>query len=130
MLILLIGTGSLALYQVKTTQDDLDETTGSVDRMDGEVRLAQHEQALFYTIASDVLRLAPKDPNADQVAVHFNLRRLQAAQPELLSPNAFPDMDATNAPTEESGPATNAAPVQPGQATNAAPANLPGPAGK
>ena len=81
MLIFLVGAGSLALYQVMAMEDQLDEITQSIDKMDGKVKRAQYEKAKFYAIARDVLSLAPKDPNAEQVAVDFKLRQLQAAQP-------------------------------------------------
>ena len=89
MLILLFGSGTLALYQVMTLEDRLDEVTRAIDQMDGKVKWAQREKAKFYALARDMLRLAPKDPNAEQIVVYFKLKELQAAQPEL--------MDLTNA---------------------------------
>jgi hypothetical protein len=130
LLILLIGSGAFALYQVIAMQDQLDEATYAIDQMDGKVKRAQYEKAKFYAIANDVLRLAPKDANADQVAVYFNLRQLQAAQPELLSSSAPSDMAVANAAPGQPAAATNFAPAQPSQATNVAPAPSPGPAAK
>ncbi len=119
MLIFLVGAGSLALYQVMAMEDQLDEITQSIDKMDGKVKRAQYEKAKFYAIARDVLSLAPKDPNAEQVAVDFKLRQLQAAQPALMSLNA-----ATPAPPTLVQPTgyTNSAPAPAPPSTNAAPA--------
>ena len=117
MLVFLFGSGALALYQVMALEDKLDEVTRAVDQMDEKVKLAQHEKAMFYTLARDVLRLAPKDPNAEQVVVEFKLRQLQAAQPALMALSTPPT-------------ATNDAPAQPLASTNAAPLNSPGPPAK
>jgi hypothetical protein len=88
--------------------------------MDPKVKLAQYERSKFYMMASDVLRLAPRDPNADQVATLFGLRQLQADKPELMNANAPSDLPTTSA-LDESTAATNAAPVDSSSATNAAP---------
>jgi len=128
MLILLLGYGTLAIYQVMAMEDQLDEVTRAIDQMDGKVKRAQYEKGKFYAMARDVLRLAAKDPNADQVAVHFKLRQLQAVQPALMSLSAepAPGTDTAAPPTA----VTNAAPVAPSGATNAAPAEAPVPAAK
>jgi hypothetical protein len=115
-------------------EDQLDEVTRAVDHMDGRVKWAQYEKAKFFSMAKDVLRLAPKDPNAEQIVVDFKIRQLQAALPVLMdlttpstpaTTNAAPDM--TNAAPAQPAAATNSAPVQPSQATNAAPGHLPSP---
>jgi hypothetical protein len=129
MLIFLLGAGSLALYQVMTLEDRWDEVTQTIDKLDPQVKRGQYEKAKFYAIAREVLRLAPKDPNADQVAVYFKLRQLQEAQPELMSLNT-----ATDAATDTS---TNALPAPPtvltnatSAVTNAAPTQTPVPAAR
>jgi hypothetical protein len=122
MLIFLVGSGALALYQVMAMQDQMDEANHAMDQMDGKIKRAAYEKAKFYAIAGDVLRLAPKDPNADQVAAYFKLQQLQAAQPELMSPDVPLNMAATSAAPEQPAAPTNLPPVQPPQATNAAPA--------
>src|SRR5882672_1747210 len=76
MLVFLFGAGSLAVYQVMALQDQLDSVTRAVDLMDGKVKHAQHEQNMFYGLARDVLRLAPRDPNAEQIVVDFKIRQL------------------------------------------------------
>jgi hypothetical protein len=120
MLILLLGMGAHEVYQVMSMEEQLDVTTQNVDRMDPKVKLAQYERSKFYMMASDVLRLAPRDPNADQVATLFGLRQLQADKPELMNANAPSDLPTTSA-LDESTAATNAAPVDSSSATNAAP---------
>ena len=100
-------------------EDQLDEVTRAVDKMDASVKHAQYEKAKFYALAKDVLRLAPKDTNAEQIVVDFKLRQLQAAQPALM------DLTTPSAPAT-----TNAAPVEPSQATNAAPVVSPSPTAK
>ena len=127
MLILLIGSGTLALYQVMALEDQLDEVTGAIDHMDGKVKWAQYEKDKFFAMAKDVLRLAPKDPNAEQVVVDFKIRQLQAAQPVLmdLSMPSAPPTPTPNAAPEQPAAATNSAPIQPSQATNAASGHLP-----
>lgn len=94
MFILLVGVGSLALYQVQAGEDRLSEVTSAVDKIDGKVKAAKHDEALFYALGRDVLNLAPKDPNAEQIAVDFHLRELKALKPALFdapSPKAALD---------------------------------------
>src|SRR5476649_1851394 len=81
MFILLIGAGSLALFQVGALEDRLEEVTRAVDKIDSKVKASQHDQALFYSLSRDVLSLAPKNPNAEQIVVDFKLRQLRALQP-------------------------------------------------
>jgi TolA-binding protein len=117
VLIFLIGSGTFTIYQVISLEDQLDEVTRSVDQMDAKVRRAQYEKAKFFAIAKDVLRLAPKDPNAEKIVVEFKIRQLQTAQPVLMALSTPQNQAATN-----SGPASpNAAPMRPSAATNAAP---------
>jgi len=125
MLILLFGSGTLALYQVMYMEDQLDQLTQAVDKMDGKVKRAQYEKAKFYGMVRDVLSLAPKDPNADKVVVYFKLRELQAAQPELLTPNSSWDMPTTNGASAQPAATTNTAPVTPAPSTNASSAQAP-----
>ncbi len=111
MLVLIIGIGTHALYQVRALQDQLDEVTRTLDKMDSRVKLAQHEKGLFYSLARDVLALAPKNPNAEQIVVDFKLRELKAAQPTLF------DSAPTKAPTDslstQANTVTNVAPETP-----------------
>jgi hypothetical protein len=125
--IYLIGAGSLALYQVLAMEDQYETLTQSVDKMDNQVKRGQYEKAKFFRIAGDVLRLAPKDPNAEQIATHYNLRLLQEQQPELMNANTPSDMAKLNiAPSGD----TNAAPLNPEAATNSEPSTVPSPAAK
>jgi TolA-binding protein len=130
MLVLLFGLGTLTLYQVMVLEDQLDEVTRAVDKMDGKVKLAQHEKAMFYALARDVLRMAPKDPNAEQIVIAFKLRQLQAAQPALMALANPSAPEGTNAVPAQPTAATNSAPVRPSETTNAAPLNPPSPTGK
>jgi hypothetical protein len=125
MLILLLGVGTFAVLEVMALEDRWIEVASAIDKMDTQVKRAQYEKNKFYAIARDVLRLAPKDPNAQQVATEFKLQQLQAAEPTLLDLNAPATPAATNAAPEPSA-ATNSAPVQTSAATNAAPASSPG----
>ena len=108
MFILLVGAGSLALYQVQALEDRLDEVTRAVDKIDIKVKAAQHDKALFYSLGRDVLNMAPKDPNAEQVVVDFKLRELKALQPTL-----FDEPSAKPGPDTQMNTITNAAPAQP-----------------
>jgi hypothetical protein len=112
MLIFLVGAGALAFYQVKTMDDQLEDTTRAIDQMDGKVKRAEYEKNKFFAISRDVLNLAPKDPNAEPIVVDFKLRQLQAEEPEIFTQPTSPDAAATNI-----------APGQPTAATNAAPMN-------
>ncbi len=113
MLILLIGLGTLALYQMLAINDELEEVTRSVDQMDGKVKRAQYEKTKFFAIARDLIRLSPTDANAAKITEKYKLKQLEEAQPELFSANA----PMTNAPTAATPPASsNAAPLTP--ATN------------
>jgi len=106
-------------------EDRLDGVTQAVDHMDGNVKWALYEKAKFFSMAKDVLRLAPKDPGAEQIVVDFKIRRLQAAQPVLMDLTAPSAPATTNAAPAQPAAATNSAPVHPSQATNAAPGHLP-----
>lgn len=130
MLILLFGSGALALYQVMSMEDRLDKVTQAVDKLDGRVKRAQDEKTKFYSLVKGVLLLAPKDPNAEQVAVYFKLRQLQAAQPALMDLNAPTTPDETGITAEPPPFATNAAPIESSAMTNTTTPFFPGPAGK
>ena len=82
--VLLVGVGWLAVYQLMTLEEQLDNVTRAVDKMDSKVKLAQHEKNLFYALARDVMVMAPQDPNAEKIVVEFKLRELKAAQPTLF----------------------------------------------
>jgi hypothetical protein len=124
VLIFLIGSGTFTIYQVITMEDQLDEVTRAVDQMDAKVKRAQYEKAKFFSIAKDILRLAPKDANAEKIVVDYKLRQLQAAQPVLMALSTPTNAVTTNAPPAQLAGATNATPVEPSQATNAAPGNF------
>ncbi len=130
MLILLFGSGTLALYQVMSMEDRLDEVTQAVDKLDAKVKRAQDEKAKFYSLVKGVLQLAAKDPNAEQVAVYFKLRELQAAQPTLIDLNAPTTPEESNFTSTPPPVAPNAVPLQPMPATNTAPEFFPTPAAK
>jgi len=127
MLVFLVGSGTLAIYEVMALEDQLDEVTRAIDHIDGGVKLAQHEKAVYFTMAKDVLRLAPKDPNAEQIVVDFKIRKLQAAQPVLMDLTVPSAPATTNAAPAQPAATTNSGPVQPSPATNAAPEHLPSP---
>jgi len=128
MFVLLLGSGIFTIYHIMALEDQLDEATRAIDKMDGKVKWAQYEQTKFYSLAKDVLRLAPKDPNAEKVAADFKLRELQAAKPVLMDLKESPAV--TNAAPVAPANATNSAPAQPSQATNAAPSHPPSPTTK
>jgi hypothetical protein len=121
MLIFLIGAGSLSFFQVMSMEDQWDEITQNIDKMDVQVKRGLHEKAKFFAIARDVVLLAPTDPNANQVAVYYKLKQLQQAEPELMSLNAPSDTTLTNSAPEQSSTVTNGAPAQATALTNAAP---------
>ena len=120
VLILILGSGALASYQVMSMEDQLDQMTQTIDKYDGKVKEAQYQKDKFYKMARAVLRLADKDPNANQVATLFNLRELQKAQPDLMNANDPSDVAGSNAATPEDT-TTNAAPAPAPPSTNAAP---------
>jgi hypothetical protein len=129
--ILLLGLGGREVYLVMSMEDQLDRVTQNVDKMDPRVKVAQYERSKFYMMASEVLRLAPKDPNADKVATLFGLRQLQADKPELMNANAPSDLPAVpDTSSEASAPPTNAAPLEGSATTNAASEHPASPANK
>jgi hypothetical protein len=109
LLILLIGLGAREAYQVMAMEEQIDVMTQSADRLDAKVKLAQYEKAKFYTLASEVLHLAPHDPNANQVSVLFGLAKLQADRPELM--NVTPTTDLTVPSTAATNGASATAPA-------------------
>jgi len=120
MLIFLFGAGALSYYQVVMLEDRWEQVTQTIDKMDTQVKRGQYEKAKFFAIARDILLLAPKDPNANDVAVFYKLKQLQEARPELMALNTTGDSSLTNTPDT----ATNSS------ATNAAPAPAPAPSTK
>jgi hypothetical protein len=120
MLILLIGAGSLAFYQVQALEDRLGEVTSAIDRIDPKVKQTQHDKALFYALARDVLNLAPKDANAEQIVVEFHLRELKAIQPTL-----FDAPSPKSAPDTETNTVSNVAPATPPALPVVPPTNAP-----
>ncbi len=133
LLIFLLGSGTLATYQVMAMEDQLDEVTQAIDKMDGNVKRAQYEKAKFYFIAKSVLKLAPKDPGAEQVVTYFKLRELRAAQPEMFAAGSPSDLAALNPTLTQPTAVTNSAPETPASPpTNSASEAIPAsaPAGK
>ena len=126
MFILLIGMGARECYQTISMENQLDEVTSKVDQMNSKVKLTEYERTKFYMMAADVLRLAPKDPNAEQIAVLFGLRKLQQDKPELMNAGQTDLSDVSAAASAYA--ATNVAPVKP--ATNAAPKSPTAPVSK
>jgi hypothetical protein len=122
ILIYLIGAGSLALYQVLAMEDQYETLTQSVDQMDGKVKRAQYEKAKFFRIAGELLQIAPKDANANQIVDHYKLRVLQQQQPDLMYANTPSDMAQINLAAQAAAE-TNAAPLNGSLPTNAAPQN-------
>jgi hypothetical protein len=131
MLILLLGSGALSSYQVLSMEEQLDQMTETIDKYDGKVKVAQYEKDKFYHMARAVLRLAPKDANANQVATLFNLRELQRDQPDLMNANDPSDLaGVTNIAPTEAAPLTNSTLAPTSLSTNAAPAKATAPATK
>ena len=100
--VLMCGIGTLSLYQVMALEDQLDEVTRAVDKMDSKVKLSKHEEAMFYGLARDVLAMAPKDPNAEQIVTEFKIRQLKALKPvmfETPAPSASTNAPASDAAT-------------------------------
>ncbi len=119
ILIYLLGAGALAFYQVESLEDQLEEVTKAVDRLDPTVKHAQYEKAKFYAMARDLVRLAPKHPAAEQIVDQTGIRTLQKTQPALMSldlPTGFTNTAPTAtgvAPPSTSPDATNASPTSP-----------------
>ncbi|MEI9998311.1 MAG: hypothetical protein WDO13_03655 [Verrucomicrobiota bacterium] len=108
MLIFLLGAGSLATYNVMSLEDQLQQVTSAVDKLDPKVRHADYERDKFYALARDLIRIAPTDPTAEQIVDQVGLRRLEKVQPQRMSLNSPPGF-------------TNDAPADPAAAPGAAP---------
>ena len=119
--ILLLGLGTLKVYQVMAMEDQLDDLTQHIDKLDPQVKAAQYERAKFFKMANEVLRLSSTDDKAKEVATYFKLKDLQIAQPELMNMDNASDIAAatTNAAPSDENAVTNAAPAS---STNATPA--------
>lgn len=85
LLVFFLGVGALTGYQVNAMQDRLDELSQAVEKMDGNVKRSQYVRAKFFAIAKDILALTPKNANAQEVATHFKLHEMEAAQPALFA---------------------------------------------
>jgi len=96
MLIFLLGSGTLEVYQVMSLEDQLDRVTQNVDKMDSQVKRAQYEKTKFFGMVKSVLQLAPTDPTAEKIAVYFKLQQLAAAEPNMRSINITSDPSSPN----------------------------------
>jgi len=110
MLIFLMGFGTFSVYQVMNLEDQLDSVTRAVDQMDAKVKRGQYERAKFYSLVRDVLAVAPKDANAEEIVARFNLRELEPST-ATLSEQSPQTNAAANFPVESPVTATNGAPV-------------------
>jgi hypothetical protein len=126
--IYLLGAGIFAAYQVMALEDQLDQLTSGIDQMDQKLSRAKYEKAKFYAIAGDVVRLSAKDPNAEEVAIHFKLHQLQSEQPILMSTTTPPLAPIAPRPPAPGSEMTNAAPISPTEAPSAGPLPAPTPA--
>jgi hypothetical protein len=107
VMIFLVAFGIFTTYQLMNLGDQLDSVTQATDKIDAKVKRAEYERAKFYTLAYDVLRLAPTDPAARQVATQLDLQQAVTSEttqeiPLPTSPNAVPPPANTN-----SAPTTN-----------------------
>jgi hypothetical protein len=109
VLVFFVAFGIFTLYQLLNLEDQIDSVTRAIDKMDTKVKRAQYERSKFYALASDILRLAPKDPAAQQISVQLNLQQL----------------GQTDAVPEQSAPISSSANVFPIPATNSAPITNP-----
>ena len=112
LFIFFLGAGTLAFYQVESLNEQLAEVTSAADRLDPQVKLAQYQKAKFYSMARDLLRMAPTHPAAEKLVTQFNLRKLASAQPVLMSldqPSGFTNT-APTLPPPPAAPKTNASP--------------------
>ena len=125
MLIVLLGLGTLEVYHVMALEALLDDTTRAADLMDGKFKRAQYEKAKFDAVAEDLLSLAPKDPNAEQIVAHFKLRQLHPADSALAVQRSQSGLALTNAAPALPAAASNSAPFAPSQATNNVPIQSP-----
>ena len=124
MFIFLIGFGTLTIYQVMTLEDRLDEVTRAVDKIDTQVKVAEHNRNLFYALGRDVLALAPKDPNAEAVVVSFKLRELRAANPTRFDMAPTKPSETLGNPVDTvTASGTNSEPIQPLETATTPPAN-------
>jgi hypothetical protein len=85
LLVFFFGIGALSGYQVNAMQDRLDELGQTIQKMDVNVKKAQYVKAKFFSIAKDLLALAPQNTSANEIVTRFKLREMQAAQPALFS---------------------------------------------
>jgi hypothetical protein len=119
ILVYFVGAGSLAFYQVQSLEDQLDEVTKAVDRLDPKVKHAQYEKAKFYAMARDLVRLSPKHPAAAAIVDQTGIRTLEQTQPALMSleiPSGFTNIAPANPSVFQPTPvsaATNASPTAP-----------------
>ena len=77
VMILILGLGAHAVYQVLAMQDRLASITHAVHEMDPKVRQARYEQARLQGLAGDVLKLAPTDANAARLVEEFQIHPTQ-----------------------------------------------------
>jgi hypothetical protein len=107
LFVFLIGFGIFTIYQVMFLEDQLASVTTAIDQMDSKVKRAQYEKAKFFALSRDVLRLAPKDPAAQQVVDELKLSQLEKAQPTLMDgiDTGISPIGPTNSATSTPAPA-------------------------
>lgn len=110
-LILILALNTFMIYQIGSLKYQLTKVTQAIEQVEGPFERAQHAKAEFLSLAKDVLRLAPKDPNAQQIVTAFKLQQFKAAhentseEPASAPHSAWEQKSATAS--------TNIAPVVP-----------------
>ncbi len=118
VLVFFVGFGAYTFSQIWDLEDQIDSVNGAIDKMTPKIERAGYEKNKFYTLAKDILRLAPQDAMAQQIATELNLDKLRQTDP-LLSDNPSRTNNTANAVPPAPAPgSTNAA------STNTAPLTL------
>src|SRR5471030_84596 len=80
MFILIAAMGAFLIYQLISLKYQLNSVTQAIEKLDGKVRRTQYEKAKAYSLANEVMHLAPKDSNVKKIAEEFKLQEWIAAQ--------------------------------------------------
>jgi len=77
ILVLIIGMLISAGYQVVAMQQQVDALKQEAEQaqVDTKFKQAQYQKAKLYKLASDVLQLAPTDPNAKQIVTDYKIEQ-------------------------------------------------------
>jgi hypothetical protein len=80
VLILIVGSIAFSISQLIDSDRQLADLSRSLERIHPQLQSAEYQEFKLHALATDVLRLAPADPVAEQLVVRYKIRSLRAPE--------------------------------------------------